>query len=112
MTFPSDQIEELKNMFPEVFKSEEGGYPFFFIPNFELPTNCTPSVSDVLLCPTPRDGYNSRLYFSDIIQTSKILNWNANGIRILERNWYAFSWTTKDNLRLAQMIATHIRGLG
>ncbi len=111
MTFDSEQIDELKFMFPEVSMCEEGGVTFFYIPNFKLPDSCAPQRSDVLLCPTKRDGYNSRLYFSEAIQTSKNLNWNSTGLRLLERNWHAFSWQVQDNLRLAQMIAIHIRGL-
>lgn len=90
---------------------EEGGTAFFFIPNFSLPDSCVPNKTDVILCPTPRDGYESRLYFTEKIQTSNNPNWNAVGVRILERNWQAFSWKVPPNLRLAQMIAAHRRGL-
>lgn len=112
MKFPQDQIDELKKIFPEVSIYEEGGYTFFLIPNFELPKGCIPEKTDVLLCPMQRDGYSSRLFFSEKVQSCKTLNWNANGVRILERNWYAFSWRVQPNLRIAQMIVSHIRGLG
>jgi hypothetical protein len=111
MNFAQEQITELKDLFPNVQACDEGGVTFFLIPDFKLPEGCIPSNADALLCPTSRDGYDSRLYFSDKIQTAKPLNWNANCVRILERNWHAFSWRIPPGLRLSQMVATHWRGL-
>lgn len=106
----ADQVDELKKMFPRVEQCSEGGYSFFLIPSYNLPSGCVPEVADLLLCPTDRDGYNSRLFFSELIQTAKPLNWNANSVRILERNWFAFSWRIAPNMRLAQIVAAHLGG--
>lgn len=111
MSFPSDQIEELKRLFGNVRAAEEGGTTYFLIPALALPASCTPSNVDALLCPTTRDGYHSRLFFAERIQSPIPRNWNANGVRIIERNWYAFSWKVPENLRLAQIIGVHLRGL-
>ncbi len=111
MSFPSDQIEELKRFFGKIFAIEEGRVTYFFIPALALPPGCTPSSIDALLCPVKRDGYNSRLFFAERIQSSIQRNWNANSVRIAERNWCAFSWQVPENLRLAQMIGVHLRGL-
>lgn len=106
-----DQAEELKKVFSNVSYAEEGGYRYYLIPQLELPENCTPRVVDVLLCPDLKDGYNSRLYFSQQITSGKALNWHVTGVRILERNWCAFSWQLPAGLRLAQMLTAHLRGL-
>jgi hypothetical protein len=111
MNFPEEQIEEFKSIFGNIQKAEEGGVIYFFIPSLILPDGCTPSMVDALLCPTPRDGYKSRLFFSERILTPVNRNWNAQNVRILERNWHAFSWQTKNDLRLAQMVTVHLRGL-
>lgn len=112
MDFSSDQIEELKVLSPGVQCCHESGYTYFLIPNLALPEGCIPSRADALLCPMPRDGYVSRLFFPQKIVTRSSLNWNANGVRIVERNWYAFSWNVRhSNLRPAQMVAAHLRGL-
>jgi hypothetical protein len=108
MDFPQEQIAELKGLAPEVGSCEEGGTTFFLIRPLVLPDGCTPAAVDALLCPSTRDGYNSRLYFSERIVSKAPLNWNGN-IRIAERNWFAFSWRTPAGLRLAQMVAEHIR---
>ncbi len=84
---------------------------YFLLPNLSLPDGRVPSVVNGLLCPSQRDGYPSRLYFSSRIEGGKATNWNASDVRILERNWFAFSWKTRDGLRLAQMIGAHLDGL-
>lgn len=113
MEFPSDQVEELKSAFPAVFRADEGGITYFLIPNYELPLGSSPGVVDVLLCPTAdRHGYPSRLFFSQQVNSRTPLNWNTNGVRILERNWFAYSWKiTQPGLRLMQLLALHLRAL-
>lgn len=110
MDFTQAHIDELKGICADVQKCEEGGATFFLMPRLKLLNNCTPNEVDALLCPSPRDGYESRLYFSEKPQCAKALNWNGS-IRLLERNWFAFSWKTVAGLRLAQMLAEHLRGL-
>lgn len=107
MIFPQEQIQELIGVYPDVFEAQEGGVVFFLLPNLNLPQGCSPKIVDALLCPTLRDGYNSKLYFSEKITTNKALNWNGN-VRILERNWLSISWQTKSGLRLIQMVSTHL----
>lgn len=116
MNFPQEQVEELKQLFSAVEMAEEGGYVFFLIPNLRLPNGCTPETIDALLCPMPRDGYTSRLFFSQKIEKNPppnpALNWNSTDQRILERNWYAYSWKiNRSDLRLAQMVANHLKPL-
>jgi hypothetical protein len=113
MQFPPDQIEELKAAFPTVLSAEEGGIVYFLIPQLSLPMGTSPTVVDVLLCPTAdRHGYPSRLFFAQQVQSPKPLNWNTNGVRILERNWYAYSWkVTQQGLRLLQILALHLKAI-
>jgi len=111
MVFPEDQVAELKLLCPEVQQCDEGGRTHLLLPGLSLPEGCSPSITDALLCPTERDGYPSRLFFADRIESGTPLNWNANGVRLLERNWHAYSWKVNPNLRLVQMIAAHLRGL-
>ena len=112
MLFPPDQVQELKSIYPNLQSCDEGGYTYFSLPKACLPENCDPSQVDLLLCPMSRDGYTSRLYFSEQINSGKPLNWHVQAIRILEHNWYAFSWQIPHNdLRLAQMVAVHLGGL-
>lgn len=109
--YPEDQVAELKLLCPDVSRVEEAGCTFLLLPGLYLPEGCNPARTDALLCPTPRDGYASRLFFAERVQSKPERNWNATGVRIAERNWHAYSWKTNPNLRLAQMVAAHLRAL-
>lgn len=111
MDFSQDQIDELNRLFPDVNYAAEGGFDYFLIQNVTLAKSCTPECIDVLLCPNQREGYNSRLYFPTQVQSGKKLNWNGANF-IFDRQWYAFSWQLQPTeRRLAQMLASHLRGL-
>jgi hypothetical protein len=112
MAFAEDQLRELKDLFPEVSQYEEGGCIYFLISQFVLPNGCTPQQVDLLLCPCPRDGYPSRLFFSEQVNSKTSRNWNSIGVRIIERNWCAFSWKISGaNLRLTQILSSHLGAL-
>lgn len=113
MEFATEEIKELFSIYPDAKELEEGGTAFFLLPNVSLPGGANPVSVDLLLRPVRLDGYDSRLYFSQMPTFSnrknvQTLNWNANGVHILSRNWFAFSWTTRPGLTLAQMVAMHL----
>jgi len=103
--FPEDQVTELRRLCPDLKRAAETDRPFFLLPALALPNGCSPSSVDALLCPVPRDGYPFRLFFAERIATPKQRNWNSQGVRILERNWHAFSWKIEGDFRLLQMVA-------
>lgn len=109
MNFPIEQINELKRIVPFLCYAEEGGYPYFLLKDVELPACCNPGKVDVLLCPKPKDGYESRLFFPQVI-SGPSRNWNGQ-VRVLERNWHAFSWAVPGNLRLAEIFLIHLKAL-
>ena len=110
MTFPANEIDELKKIAPELQIAQEGGYTYILISNLNLPEGCIPTITDALLCPMPRDGYQSRLFFPVQIQGCPSRNWNGN-IRALEKNWHAISWKIGGGLRLAEMLLVHLKAL-
>ena len=115
MSLPLDQVEEMKLIASNPLVYTEGGVDFILLSAFSLPDGCCPIISDLLLCPTPRDGYNSRLFFDQKIQPAdrpgrQAINWNGS-VRIAERVWHAFSWRTPSHLRLAQMLSIHLKAL-
>ena len=110
MTFPENQIKELKKIVPSISYAEEGGYTYILLENLQLPEGCIPSIVNALLCPSPREGYESRLFFESMITGCPQRNWNGK-IRVLERNWFAFSWRVPSNLRLAEILLVHLKPL-
>jgi hypothetical protein len=105
---PAEQIEELRLVHSDLEMAEEGGVTYLLLKNLQLPGGCSPSTSDALLCPTARDGYESRLFFATQIQSGKSVNWNGQ-VRILDRNWFIYSWRLNSGpLRLAQILSMHL----
>lgn len=110
MSFDENQISELKKITPNLSYAQEGGYNFILIEGLQLPDHCLPSHVDALLCSTPSNGYNSRLFFSSKISGCPERNWNGN-LRVLERNWYAISWQTLSGLKLYEILLVHLKAL-
>lgn len=110
MDFPQDQIDELKKIAPSISIAVEGGYTFIYIEKLKLPDGCKPEVVDALLCPAPRDGYMSRLFFAEQITGCPARNWNGN-IRVLNKNWFAISWKVGSGYSLAQMLSVHLNAI-
>lgn len=108
MRTPATDLDELQKAFPKAKQATEAGSTFYLLPELALPTGCTPAHADALLCPSQRDGYESRLFFSEVITPPTPRNWNASAVRILEQNWFAISWRTRPGLRLVQMISAHL----
>jgi hypothetical protein len=113
----SEQVDLLKLICPLVQVAEEIGATIYLLPQLKLPEGCVPGTVDALLCPSPHTGYNSRLFFNQQIQTTHTrrtqqpLNWNGQ-VRVLERDWYAFSWQTDvSGLALIQILQLHLDGL-
>ncbi|MDA3925252.1 MAG: hypothetical protein PF904_11205 [Kiritimatiellae bacterium] len=93
MTLPQEQLNQLKGAFGNIATAEEGGRTYIRIDQLPLPAGCSPQHVTALLCPSPRDGYESRLFFCQQIQhAGKGTNWNANGVCILGEKWWAASW--------------------
>ncbi len=116
MVFPQDQLDELLVIFPGAKQMEEAGTPYFLLPDVPIPGGANPPTMDLLLRPIHLDGYDSRLFYSQKPTfanrtNTESLNWNADGVHILSRNWYAFSWRTCPGLTLAQMVAIHLKAV-
>jgi len=109
--FSNEELETLKLVSPEVMSAEEAGAELFMLPQFQLPPGCKPDQVDLLLCPTSRDGYPSRLYFAQQVTSPTPRNWNGQWF-VLERHWHAFSWkVTAENLTLVQILQEHLEAL-
>jgi hypothetical protein len=111
MAYTSEQIEELKRYCEKLSSFSEAGTTFFYMEGLRLPAGCTPDICDALLCPMPRRGYPSMLYFSTQIQSAYTRNWNVLNERIGEKNWFAFSWKVDlTSPTLQQLLIAHLNG--
>lgn len=104
------EIEALKKHCDEATLHVEANVTYIYLKKLRLPENCSPSVVNAVLCPTPRDGYGSRLGFEVQIATPNARNWQQ--IRVLDRNWSAFSWNFPfAGLDLLHILLGHFEGL-
>lgn len=104
-----DQEAELRRLCPGLLSAPEGAKTLYLLPGLQLLEGCSPLTVDALLYPHQHGSYPFRLFFAQEIATPAKLNWNVKGERILERNWFAFSWIQQGELRLAQMVSTLMR---
>jgi len=111
MEYSKDQLEELKSYCSKLSAFTEGSVTFLYLEGLRLPEGCQQQVCCGLLCPVPRDGYPSRLYFSEQIVSPFARNWNVSNARIAERNWFAFSWRVELVApTLVQILVAHLAG--
>lgn len=110
MKFSSEQVDELKQVSPDLAMAEEGGHTYFLFKDYPMPGGCNPESMDILLLPTPKNGYNSILYFSQKPSCAGHRNWNSK-ISVLGRVWHAFSWKTAGGYTLLQILQVHLNGL-
>lgn len=110
MALKDPEVAELKKFFPNLSRIEVGENEMVLISPLILPQGCNPRTVDALLCPFTRDGYTSRLFLSvKVDHTGPGKNWNADGVIIAGRKWWAVSWkTNRDDLTLREMLLTHL----
>ncbi len=106
-----EDIEELRSLSPDARPAAEGGIDYVLLPALKLPEGCKPSVVDCLLALGPRGGYENRLFFAQPVESPRKRNWNGQNIRILERNWFAYSWRVPSGLRPIETLIGHLEGL-
>lgn len=105
-----EQFEELKQFYPHAKRATESGIEFILIPELILPSGCLPEKIDAVLCPTMRDGYDSRLFYAEQITGIPTKNWNGK-LRICDRSWVSYSWKSSSGMTLLQMVMYHLHTL-
>lgn len=100
--------QEFLAVFPKAIFMQEAGFKYAYIPAFKLPEGCKPEECPLLLCISAKDGYDSRLYFSEQIVSPEKRSWNSN-IYLLDSNWYSISWKTEPGLSYLQMLMVNLR---
>lgn len=88
MNSHDEQISRLRVLCSGSEMWDEAGAPLVFLPDLKVEVAGSMHIVDALLCPRPRDNYESRLYFSAQLPVSR--NWASHAI--MARTWWAFSW--------------------
>jgi hypothetical protein len=104
-----ESLAELMTICDGAKEMAEGGCTFVYLPGLNIRTGEHVVSQDALLCLQARDGYPTRLFLSQQIQ-SRGSNWTTH--RVVDRTWYTWSWNhVSSELRPAQILAEHLRGL-
>lgn len=106
-----EHLEELQSLCPDAKQVTECGTDYVLLPSLKLPEGCNPGVVDCLLSLGARDGYANRLFFAKVVASHQARNWNGQNIRILERNWFAYSWRVPGGLRPIEILIAHLQAL-
>jgi hypothetical protein len=108
---PEEHLQELRSICPEAKTTSEGGVDYVLLPALKMPDGCSPDPVDCLLCLGPRDGYPNRLLFAQVVNARGARNWNGQNIRVVERNWFAYSWRVPEGLRPMETLIGHLQAL-
>jgi hypothetical protein len=98
----------LKRFSSDASTFTEAGLRYIHLPKLGLPTGCTPSEADGLLCMDARDGYPTRLFFSErIATTARTLNWHMT-VTVAGTVWHAFSWNGIPSSESLEVLLGHL----
>jgi len=112
MAITNDQRIELEAVCESVGSCVVGSIEYHLLTGLRLP-GCQPPTLDGMLCMGERDGYPTRLFFSERVVPAKpyALNWKAQTDRILERNWHVYSWKVPQGLSPRETLEEHLKPL-
>lgn len=104
-----EQLDELRAVFGDVTEKAEGGVDFVVLPRLVLPEGCAPREMKALLCLGQHGGYTTRLFLQQAV-AGRGANWSSHVV--LGSPWWTWSWNqVPANLRPAEILAEHLRGL-
>ena len=110
MPLLDQELDELRGLSPEAAIYTEGGKDYILLPNVRVPDPTSSLVTDILFCPTDRDGYPSRLFFAQQAPSKTARQWTS--FRIIGREWWAYSWRVDTGTNsLLQLIGIHLGAL-
>jgi hypothetical protein len=109
----AEELSELNQLCAGAKVMPEGDSVYIFLPALKLPKGCSPAQVDALLrIRSPLTDYPTRLFYASKIACSKQLNWNSTNVVILQRNWFAYSWSNVAADRPpVELVAEHLRAL-
>lgn len=105
MTDVTAELARLKKLSVRAEIWSDSGGDLVFLPNLTVLSGGASHKVDALLSPGPRNGYESRLYFSKQLPVGQ--NWTIHSI--MARSWHAFSWRgVQSNQPWLDILASHL----
>lgn len=102
------ELEKLRTLCPQAEILTEGGQPAVFLPGVQFQAGSARVTRDLLLWPSPRDNYLTRLFLSQQVGGSVARAWTA--FTVCGRSWWAVSWQgVPADLPWIEILANHLR---
>jgi hypothetical protein len=80
-----------------------------FLPAVQFIAKGIRVTRDLLLWPWDRDGYPSRLFLSEPVESSEARNWNGT-FNLQGRKWHAISWNyVANSLPWIEILGAHLK---
>ena len=101
-------LSDLKRFSAGASTLTDAGLRYVYLPQLSLPAVCSPAKADALLCMDTRDGYPTRLFFSQPIGSpARSLNWHMTPT-VAGVVWHAFSWKDVPSTTPIQVLLGHL----
>lgn len=105
MSGSSEGLHALRRLCSAAEVLEENGLPVVHLPQVRVSSGGATRQVDCLLCPRNRDGYETRLFFSEQLPVNR--NWSS--FNLFGRIWFAFSWQgVSANQAWTDILACHL----
>lgn len=108
MTDHAAQLIRLRGLCPGAeLWTEPGkaGGPLVYLPGLKVESSGSIRTIDGLLCPYPRDGYDTRMFYSEQMPVAR--NWAPHVV--MGRGWAAHSWSgISFNQPWLDILASHL----
>lgn len=102
------ELGRLRRLCPDAQLMTEGGQTVVHLPKVQFQAGAARVTRDLLLWPSARDGYSTRLFLSDQVHGSVARAWTA--FNLCAGTWWAVSWQgVPDNLPWIEIMASHLR---
>jgi len=103
----SDVVGELRQVCPNASLKMEAGQSYVDLPSLKIPVGKEIIVRDALLTLQGHNGYTSRLFLSQPIQSPHAINWTVH--TVLGRAWHTPSWRDVAPGRPVEMLLQHLK---
>ena len=102
------QLTSLRGLCPKAELVTEGGRTAAFLPAVQFEAGAARVTRDLLLWPSDRDGYSTRLFLSGQVSGSQARTWTSYSL--CGGTWWAVSWQgVPANLPWIEMLGSHLR---
>lgn len=102
------QLVSLRNLSPQAELMTEGGQVAAYLPSVQFEAKGAKVTRNLLLWPGPKDGYLTRLFLSEQVQSTEGRAWTS--FSLCGGTWWAVSWQgVAANLPWLAILANHLR---